>query len=69
MEKYDASQSLKLIVEAIRKAQRLGLAVYVEEGKIAVVNTVAYAFDEQHGNNPKENAFAYAEFDGFSDPN
>ena len=69
MEKYDASLSLKPIIEAVQKAQRLGLAVYVQDGKIAVVNTVAYAFDEQHGKNPKENEFAYAEFDGFSDPN
>lgn len=68
MDKYDASRSLQPIVEAMKNAQRLGLAVYVQDGKIAVVNTVAYAFDEQHGKNPKENEFAYAEFDGFSDP-
>ena len=68
MDKYDASRAMQSIIEAVQNAQKLGLAVYIENGKVVVVNTVAYHFDENHGKNPKENEFAYAEFDGFSDP-
>lgn len=68
MEKYDATLAMQPIIEAVQNAQRLGLAVYVENGKVVVVNTVAYHFDENQGRNPKENGFAYAVFDGFSDP-
>lgn len=68
MDKYDAKQSLDKIVKAIEDAQKLGLAVYIKDGKLCVVNTVAYNYQEDHGKNPKEDGFAYAEFDGFGDP-
>lgn len=68
MEKYDASKAMEKIVKAIADAHRLGLAVYVEGGKIKVVNTVGFNYDVQRGINPYEDSFAYAEYDGFSDP-
>ena len=67
MDKFDASKSLASIVEAIQNAQKLGLAVCVKDGKLKVINTVAYSYDVDHGRDPTKNDFAYAEFDGFGD--
>ncbi|MBD5583694.1 MAG: hypothetical protein HDQ88_01235 [Clostridia bacterium] len=59
---YDASANLAGIVQSIEAVWKNGLKVDISNDKITVINTVRYQYDLDHGIDPKQDGFAYAEF-------
>lgn len=65
---YDASSHLVNIVRSMETAWKDGMKIDIADNRIAVVNTVRYQYDLDHGIDPKRDAFAYAEFEKTATP-